>query len=249
MLFFRNKRGNLKQDVMRERQEVRKGKLPRYVMTSDEKLDIARYFVPIIVMVLIIIIELMIGKIILGPTSLKITEQSVQLTKLKTDYDLMTNQYRDMVSQRASLDDYSYYTGDTSENDLAASDFFSHICTWSDSSTYESLRKEMFRAGYTSESGLMKALLPEPVTYFDEESGNMLYSIDLNQDNMKFERIESYPVSSEAGKNKYAGILVVSSVDLSDEGMNQEYFGYVYVDYVIENEKCVDVNAEALIRQ
>lgn len=95
----------------------------------------------------------------------------------------------------------------------------------------------------------MKALLPEPVTYFDEESGNMLYSIDLNQDNMKFERIESYPVSSEAGKNKYAGILVVSSVDLSDEGMNQEYFGYVYVDYVIENEKCVDVNAEALIRQ
>lgn len=126
MLFLRNKRGNLKQDVMRERQEVRKGKLPRYVMTSDEKLDIARYFVPIIVMVLIIIIELMIGKIILGPTSLKITEQSVQLTQLKTDYDLMTNQYRDMVSQRASLDDYSYYTGDTSENDLAASDFF-HI--------------------------------------------------------------------------------------------------------------------------
>ena len=244
MLFLRNKRGNLKQDVMRERQKVRKGKLPRYVMTSDEKLDIARYFVPIIVMVLIIIIELMIGKIILGPTSLKITEQSVQLTKLKTDYDLMTNQYRDMVSQRASLDDYSYYTGDTSENDLAASDFFSHICTWSDSSTYESLRKEMFRAGYTSESGLMKALLPEPVRV-----RNMLYSIDLNQDNMKFERIESYPVSSEAGKNKYAGILVVSSVDLSDEGMNQEYFGYVYVDYVIENEKCVDVNAEALIRQ
>lgn len=250
MLFLKNKRGNTKQDALiNEKPKVRKCKLPRYVMTSDEKLDIARYFIPIIVMVLIIIIELMAGKIILGPDRLKIMEQSVQLTQLKTDYDLMTNQYRDMVSQRASLDDYSYYTGDTSENDLAASDFFSHICTWSDSSTYESLRQEMFRAGYTAESGLMKALLPEPVTYYDEESGKMLYSIDLNQDNMRFERIESYPVSAEAGKNKYAGILVVSSVDLSEEGMNQEYFGYVYVDYVIENDKCTDVNAEALIRQ
>ena len=112
--------------MINEKPKVRKCKLPRYVMTSDEKLDIARYFIPIIVMVLIIIIELMAGKIILGPDRLKITEQSVQLTQLKTDYDLMTNQYRDMVSQRASLDDYSYYTGDTSENDLAASDFF-HI--------------------------------------------------------------------------------------------------------------------------
>lgn len=224
-------------------------KFPKYVMTSDEKLDIAKYLIPIIAAVLIIIIEIMVGKIILGPATLKITEQTVQLTQLKTDLDLMTNQYKDMVAQKSSFDDYSYYTGDTSEHDSTAADFFSHICTWSDSSTYESLRQEMFKAGYTSESGLMKALLPEPVTYYDEGSGNMLYSIDLNKDNMKFEDIKSYPVSSEAGKNKYAGILVVSSVDMSAEGRNQEYFGYVYVDYVIENDKCTDVNAEALIRQ
>lgn len=250
MSFLRKKNNDMDQDaLMNNKMAVKRNKLPKYVMTSDEKLDIARYFIPIIIMVVIIIIEIMAGKIILGPDKLKITEQTVQLTQLKTDFDLMTNQYRDMVSQRASLDDYSYYTGDTSENDLAASDFFSHICTWSDSSTYESLRQEMFRAGYTSESGLMKALLPEPVTYYDEESGQMLYSIDLNKDNMKFEGIESYPVSSEAGKNKYAGILVVSSVDMSAEGMNQEYFGYVYVDYVIENNECTEVNAEALIRQ
>ncbi len=228
---------------------VKGNRLPRYVMTSDEKLDIVKYFVPIIIVLLIIAAELMVEKIILGPATLKITEQTVLLTQLKTDYDLMNNQYKDMASQRSSLDDYSYYTGDTSENDLTAADFFSHICTWSDSSTYESLRQEMFKAGYTAESGLMKALLPEPVTYYDEESGNMLYSIDLNKDNMKFERLESYPISSEAGKNKYAGIVVVSSVDMSAEGRNQEYFGYVYVDYVIENEECRDVNAEALIRQ
>lgn len=250
MLIFKNKQGNSKQDALtNERLDIKKCKLPKYVMTSDEKLEIVRYFVPVIVMVFIIIIELMIGKIILGPSRLKIKEQSVQLTQLKTDYDLMTNQYKDMVSQRASFDDYSYYTGDTSENDLTAADFFSHICTWNDSSTYELLRQEMFKTGYTAESNLMKALLPEPVTYYDEKSGQMLYAIDLNKDNMKFESIESYPVSSEAGKNRYAGILVVSSVDMSAEGMNQEYFGYVYVDYVIENDKCTEVNAEALIRQ
>lgn len=250
MSFLRKKNNDMDQDaLMNNKMAVKRNKLPKYVMTSDEKLDIARYFIPIIIMVVIIIIEIMAGKIILGPDKLKITEQTVQLTQLKTDFDLMTNQYRDMVSQRALLDDYSYYTGDTSENDQAAADFFAHICTWSDSAAYESLRQEMFRAGYTSESGLMKALLPEPVTYYDEESGQMLYSIDLNKDNMKFEGIESYPVSSEAGKNKYAGILVVSSVDMSAEGMNQEYFGYVYVDYVIENNECTEVNAEALIRQ
>ena len=93
MLFLKNKRDNSKPDtLMNERPKVRKCKLPRYVMTSDEKLDIARYFIPIIVMVLIIIIELMAGKIILGPDRLKITEQSDQITQHKTDYDLMTNQ-------------------------------------------------------------------------------------------------------------------------------------------------------------
>lgn len=226
-----------------------RNKLPKYVMSSDEKLDIVKYFVPILVVILLVIVEIMIGKIILGPSTLKITEQTMLLTQLKTDFDLMSNQYKDMVAQKSSFDDYSYYTGDTSENDLTAADFFSHICTWSDSSTYELLRQELFNAGYTAESGLMKALLPEPVTYYDEESKNMLYSIDLNKDNMKFERIESYPISSDAGKNKYAGIVVVSSVDMSEEGKNQEYFGYVYVDYVIENDKCTDVNAEALVRQ
>lgn len=250
MSLLRKKNKNRNQDAFTAgRAAVKRNRPPRYVMTSDEKLDIAKYFVPIVAMLLIIIIELMVGKIILGPNTLKITEQTVLLTQLKTDFDLMGNQYKDMVSQQASFDDYSYYTGDTSEHDLAAADFFSHICTWSDSSTYESLRQEMFRAGYTAESGLMKALLPEPVTYYDGEIGNMLYSIDLNKDNMKFERIESYPISSEAGKNKYAGIVVVSSVDMSAEGKNQEYFGYVYVDYVIENDECKDVNAEALIRQ
>ncbi|MDE7268530.1 MAG: hypothetical protein K2N89_13805 [Lachnospiraceae bacterium] len=250
MNLIRKKNKDINQDVLeKSRAVVKRNRLPKYVMTSDEKLDIAKYFIPIIAVVLLIIIEVMVGKIILGPSTLKITEQTVQLTQLKTDFDLMSNQYKDMVSQKSSFDDYSYYTGDTSENDLAAVEFFSHICTWSDSSTYESLRQEMFRAGYTSESGLMKALLPEPVTYYDEESKNMLYSIDLNKDNMKFESIRSYPISSEAGKNKYAGILVVSSVDMSAEGMNQEYFGYVYVDYVIENDKCTEVNAEALIRQ
>lgn len=250
MNLIRKKNKDIDQDVLeKSKAAVQRNRLPKYVMTSDEKLDIAKYFIPIIAVVLLIIIEVMVGKIILGPSTLKITEQIVQLTQLKTDFDLMSNQYKDMVSQKSSFDDYSYYTGDTSENDLAAVEFFSHICTWSDSSTYESLRQEMFRAGYTSESGLMKALLPEPVTYYDEESKNMLYSIDLNKDNMKFESIKSYPISSEAGKNKYAGILVVSSVDMSAEGMNQEYFGYVYVDYVIENDKCTEVNAEALIRQ
>ena len=228
---------------------IKGNRMPKYVMTSDEKLDIAKYFIPIIAIVLIIVIEIMVGKIILGPDTLKIKEQTIQLIQLKTDFDLMTNQYKDMAAQKASFEDYSYYTGDTADNDLIAEDFFTHICTWSDSGTYESLRQEMFRAGYTAESGLMKALLPEPVTYYDKESGTMLYSIDINKDNMKFERIESYPISSEAGKNKYAGIVVVSSVDMSEEGKNQEYFGYVYVDYVIENDKCTDVNAEALIRQ
>ncbi len=226
-----------------------RNKLPKYVMTSDEKVDIVKYFIPVIVLVLIVIIEIMVGKIILGPSTLKITEQTMLLTQLKTDTDLMSNQYKDMMAQESSFNDYSYYTGDTSEHDLTAADFFSHICTWNDSSTYESLRQEMFQAGYTSESGLMKALLPEPVTYYDKESKDMLYSIDQNKDNMKFERLESYPISSEAGKNKYAGIVVVSSVDMSKEGKNQEYFGYVYVDYVIENDKCKDVSAETLIRQ
>ncbi|MDE7201060.1 MAG: hypothetical protein K2O91_03945 [Lachnospiraceae bacterium] len=250
MNLIRKKNKDINQEVLeKSKAAVKRNGLPKYVMTSNEKLDIAKYFIPIIAIILLIIIEVMVGKIILGPSTLKITEQTVQLTQLKTDFDLMSNQYKDLVSQKSSFDDYSYYTGDTSENDLAAVEFFSHICTWSDSSTYESLRQEMFRAGYTSESGLMKALLPEPVTYYDEENKNMLYSIDLNKDNMKFESIKSYPISSEAGKNKYAGILVVSSVDMSAEGMNQEYFGYVYVDYVIENDKCTEVNAEALIRQ
>lgn len=250
MSLLKKKKNDADQDaLMNNKMAVKRNKIPKYVMTSDEKLDIVRYFVPIIVAVVIIIIEIMAGKIILGPDKLKIMEQTVQLTQLKTDYDLMSNQYKDMVAQKSSFDDYSYYTGDTSENDQTAADFFSHICTWNNSAAYEELRQEMFRAGYTSESGLMKALLPEPVTYYDEESGQMLYFIDLNKDNMKFEGIESYPVSSEAGKNKYAGILVVSSVDMSAEGMNQEYFGYVYVDYVIENDKCTEVNAEALIRQ
>ena len=79
---------NSKQDALtNERLDIKKCKLPKYVMTSDEKLEIVRYFVPVIVMVFIIIIELMIGKIILGPSRLKIKEQSVQLTQLKTDYD------------------------------------------------------------------------------------------------------------------------------------------------------------------
>lgn len=222
---------------------------PKYVMTSDEKLDVAKFFIPIAAAILLFIAGVMVRKIVLGPNALKIAEQNAQLTQLKTDLDLMTNQYKDMVSQQSSFDDYSYYTGDTSENDSAAIEFFSHICTWDDSSTYELLRQEMFREGYTSESGLMKALLPEPVTYYDAESGNMLYSIDLNKDNMKFEGMKSYPISSDAGKNEYSGILVVSSVDRSEEGMNREYFGYVYVSYVIENNKCTNVNAEALIKQ
>lgn len=236
-------------NIQTESTPNKKSTVNGYTMSSDEKLEIAKFCAPVIVTILLLIVCMMVKKIILGPDAQKIREQNSQITQLKTDIDLLGNQYKDMLSQETVFEDYSYYNGDTSDDDAVAAEFFSHICTWSDSSTYETLRKELFKNGYTAESSLMTALLPEPVTYYDDASGDMLYSIDINNDNMSFESLASYPISTSAGRNEYSGILVVSSVDRSEGGMNQEYFGYVYVNYAIENNECTDVSAEALIKK
>lgn len=223
--------------------------LPKYKMTEEDKKDILKFLIPIFVTTFFVIIIMLIKKAVLGPDAQKIAEQNNQIIQLKTEYDLKNNQYKDLIAQSNTFDEYEYYKGDTSDDDKIAAEYFSHLCTWSDSSTYEALRQEMFDKDYTSENSLMKTFLPEPVTIYDNETESYIYEIDINKDNLKFERIVSYPIFGNEISKEYSAIIEVSSVDMSEGGKNKEYFGYVYVNYKIENGEIIDATAETLVRK
>lgn len=204
---------------------------------------------PVLIMAGMILVIHIAGMIITGPGMEEIKTQNATITGLKNSFDIKTNQFKDTKAQDATISDYFYYTGDTSEDDRIAEEYFSHLCTWDDGATYESLRKEMEKAGYQDNSSVMMALFPEQRKYYDQEKEKVCYSIDDNGENMKFESVTTYPISADGSKKEYAGILTVSTKDRTEGGYNREYFGYVYVQYAVENKQIVEVRAESLIEQ
>lgn len=238
-----------KEEIKNKKAKQNLSNLPKYKMTAQDKEDIFKFLVPIFATILFVVIIVLVKKVILGPDKQKIIEQNAQITQLKTDYDLKNNQYKDLIAQSQTFDEYDYYKGENVEDDKIAADYFSHLCSWSDSESYEALRKEMFDKDYTSENSIMKTFLPEPVKYYNEETSDYVYDIDINKDNLKFERLISYPIAGNEESKEYSAIIEVSSVDMSEGGNNKEYFGYIYVNYKIENGEITDASAETLVRK
>lgn len=227
----------------REKDDVKKD------WKDSDAFFVFKWLIPVLIPMVVFFVMMMIDSIVTKPNATKLAQQNAQIVELKNKIDIQQNQYKDMQAQELVFEEHSYYNGNTDEDDQVAEKFFSHICTWEDSTTYEELRNEMLEAGYTEEDSLMRALLPAQSIYFSKEDQQWHSATDENGDNMKFESLTTYPISNDDKKHEYAGILKVSSKDRTSGGMNREYFGHVYVRYIIENQKCISVTAEALVDQ
>lgn len=214
---------------------------------SEDMAVILKWAMPMILLLIVWILVRFAGSVINEPGAIQLSQQTARLVEIQNNIDLKTNEYKDLQSQNSAKGEYAYYTGNTKADDDIAVTFFEHICTWNNSVMYEDLREELLSTGYEESDSVMRTLLPEVSTYFNEAVGKWQNSIDVNGDNLKFESLSTYPIAVEDGRRSYAGILEVSTKDTSEQGMNKEYFGYVYVRYVIENGKCCQVEAEALV--
>ena len=219
-----------------------------YDKVRKEDIDtIVKWSLPMVLLFAVWMIVRFAGSILNQPAAIEIAKQNATYIDIQNKIDIKTNEYNDMLSKNSVVSDFSYYTGDTSKDDKIAIAFFEHICTWNNSEIYQNLRDELLSQGYTVNDPIMLTLLPETETYFNEKEGKWQNPIDVNGENLKFESLTTYPLSVDGLRHSYAGILEISSKDNSEDGMNKEYFGKIYVTYVIENGKCCEAWATTLV--
>lgn len=215
------------------------------ITKKDAVSNIVKWSIPIIACVVIYMAADFISKAYFNnDNTAKLEEQNSEIAELQNSIDVLKEQYSDLQTTTDNTNSLIVYNGSDDDNYEAAVSFFEKITTWSDSTTYESLREEMLQKGYDKDSSIMQVLFPEEaISYVTQEDGNykQVTEIDEKKLNMQFKNLDVYRLSVDGSVYNYAAILQVTSKDLSGESTSYNvqtqsvYLTYSFVDGTITN--------------
>ncbi len=209
--------------------------------------DIIKWAIPVIICIVILIVVKIVCSVMKNPDEDTLRQQEEQMIELQNDITIAQNQLSDKEALSKNAADLNVYNGEPDPNDEVATAFFKNLCTYEDGETYENLRLWLQTLGYTDESSVVNCFVPKQDITYDLE-GHREYGVDKEKQNMTFKSLTSYRLYVDGGTSHYAGIVTVSTNDLSGEAVGYNSFtASTYVTYEIVNGEILNVEAEALM--